>query len=158
MSAENINYEAVLADLESKKADLENTISGIRRILGQGATISPHAQITPSAIPSDAFFQMSILDAAEKYLGIMKKPQSVKAITDALLAGGMKSVSKDFGNNVRAILRRDEISDGNFIRINSDWALAEWYPARRKAKQNQEKEVDAEKDGEKKKAEETSKI
>src|SRR3990172_4668958 len=97
-----INYDAVLADLEAKRAGLDEAIAGIRKYLrlkGQ-VTSAPQADqgriIDPNAIPSDAFFGMTIPDAIRKYLGIVKKPRTSKDIAEALVRGGITHTSKNF--------------------------------------------------------------
>ena len=113
MSMESqIDYAAVLEDLENDRAELEALIAYIKRKkLGQGMDI----QITPgtgsmkstgmrptmmrgTTIAQDAFFSLGLIDAAKKYLAIMKAPKSAREIADALRAGGFNTTSKDFNN------------------------------------------------------------
>jgi hypothetical protein len=67
MSTEPINYEAVIADLEAKKAHLESMIAGLRAVAGMGSLGTPPSGgpggTQPSfdgKIASDAFFGKSI--------------------------------------------------------------------------------------------------
>ena len=73
MAAEVIDYEAVLADLEAKKAALDSAIAGIRQMLSLGAQ-SGAGQAGRGAdsvsVESDTFFGMSIGDAAKKFLSL----------------------------------------------------------------------------------------
>ncbi len=136
MSSE-IDYEAVLADLEARRADLEAAIIGIRRILGQ--TDEPGVSMKASNEPGkpieleiDAFIGMSVSDAAKKFLRMMgRKPQGTQTICDALVRGGFKSKAKNFYSNVHTALSRDP----DFVRVGrGKWGLAEWYPSKRQPK------------------------
>jgi hypothetical protein len=74
-----INYEAVLADLEARKAKLEAAIKSIRQILGQTGT-SPFGGsggVSPNDKPAhDAFIGMSIPEATKKHLTAVRKKLS----------------------------------------------------------------------------------
>lgn len=73
---------------------------------------------------------MTVVDAAAKYLGMAKKTKRVPELADALLQGGLKSTSKRFAEMLRIML----IRDSRFVRVNSEWGLAEWYPGLKKEK------------------------
>lgn len=136
----SINYDAVLADLESKKAVLESAIAGIRAILGQsgqsGAAASQSVNGSTGSVnvSSDAFFQMTIPDAAIKYLKMARKPQGTKAIADALEQGGMTHTSKDFYQTVGSSLnRRADAPNSELVSVRrGEWGIAEWYPGLKK--------------------------
>jgi hypothetical protein len=70
---------------------------------------------------------MTAGDAAKKYLGAIKKTATVNAIGDALIAGGWKTASRNISENLRTILSRHP----DFVKINGEFGLAEWYPGRR---------------------------
>jgi hypothetical protein len=53
MSSEPINYEAVIADLEAKKAHLETTIAGLRAVAGLGNLGAPTPGGPGGILPSD---------------------------------------------------------------------------------------------------------
>jgi len=132
-------YEAVIQDLESKIATLQATVENLRNIR---SIVSQIAQ-TPSASSQrgaqnvadfghDAFFGMTVGDAAKKYLKAVKKTVSIPVLVDALTAGGLKSASTNMRENVRSILGRHP----DFVRINGEFGLAEWYPGRGNAKKS----------------------
>jgi hypothetical protein len=134
MSDQPINYEAVLADLETKKAQIEAAIAGIRTLLGQasgsGPTGGPGGGGYVGGAPAhDAFIGMSIPEAAKKHLTAMRKKLSTQDIMTALEAGGLPP--SKYGT-VYAILRRRENQVGDIINMKGDWALQEWYPNHRK--------------------------
>ena len=129
--ANEINYEEVLLDIEARIATLQAAADGIRMMIAQGsgkptggAPLGPGSKIAP-----DAFLQMSIPDAAKKYLTGTRQKQSTQMIIDALETGGLP---RSKYSTVYAILRRREKQVGDIINMRGDWALAEWYPNHRK--------------------------
>jgi hypothetical protein len=129
-----INYDAVLADLEAKKAAIDEAIAGIRRMMGQGQTIPTGGAgktINPKAIPSDAFFGMSIPDAVRKYLSIVRKPHTAKQIAEALEAGGITHSSNDFRATVSTTMGRMLDKENGLARIGKEYGLLDWYPGRK---------------------------
>ena len=97
-------YDAVIADLEAKRAEIDAAVRLMKKLRDRiGMSVADDAgsgwkdeiQLALGAendIPSDAFFGMTIADAAVKYLGkwTNRKPQSTKAIIEALGRGGLK--------------------------------------------------------------------
>lgn len=135
MKSEDIDYGVVLADLEAKKSAIENAIAGIKMMLGQGQATATSSNggtdIDTNEIPSDAFFQMPVPDAIRKYLRLVKRPRSVRDITDALEKGGITHTSKAFVNNVSTALFRNANKENGFVKVKSEWGLMEWYPGRK---------------------------
>jgi hypothetical protein len=132
MGTEPINYEAVIADLEAKKAHLETIIAGLRAIAGlEGLGIPPAggpgggSPLNDGKIPSDAFFGKSIPDAAAIHLGNVRRKLSTQQLMDALEAGGLPHSKY---NTVYAILRRRESQVGDIVNMKGEWGLASWYP------------------------------
>lgn len=158
MSSENIvNYEAVLADLKARRASLDQAIAAIEPLVGispqSGGGVST-SQDEQATIRQDSFFGMSIPDATKKYLLMSKKPKSTQEIADALLSGGMTSMSDNFSNSVGSVLNRQDKSGGEIVRVSRGmWGLAEWYPGRkRNKKQNGVQEEDSDLIGDKQEA------
>src|SRR5437588_11912346 len=106
MSDQPINYEAVLADLETRKAQIEAAIAGIKVMLGQsgaGPTGPTGGGAYTGMTPAhDAFIGMSIPEAAKKHLTAVRKKLSTQEIMTALEAGGLPSSKY---STVYAILR-----------------------------------------------------
>jgi hypothetical protein len=128
MTNGNINYSAVLADLESRRAQIESAITAVKTILASAGVLSngtAEGVINPDDIPRGAFLRLSIADATKKYLDMVKTKQSVPQITQALERGGLPPAKT---NTVYAVLRRRENDIGDIIRLGDEWALAEWYP------------------------------
>jgi len=134
--AEPIDYKAVLSDLEARRAVLDNMIHGVKQILGESQTLSSNQPTDQKAqdigeLPRDAFFGLSIPDAIRKYLGMVKTPQSPRAITTALERGGFHHASKNFYTTVFTALKRQQ--NKTLIKIRNDWGLIDWYPGLKKS-------------------------
>ena len=131
MSTEPINYEAVIADLEAKKAHLETMIAGLRAVSGLGNLGVPPSGgpggMTPTSgkIAPDAFFGKSIPEAAVIHLGNVRKKLSTQELIDAMEAVGLP---KSKYNTVYAILRRRESQVGDIVNMQGEWGLASWFP------------------------------
>ena len=123
----DINYEAVLADLEGRKVQLETAIAAIRGILGQAGSMPPGGTpTTPSGAPAhDAFIGLSIPEATKKHLSTARRKQSTQEVMEALEAGGLPHSKY---NTVYSTLRRREKQIGDIINMMGDWALAAWFP------------------------------
>lgn len=133
-----IDYGAILADLEAKKAALESLIASVRIAaasglfavgdipsngfhLPQGGSGSP---IKSDDIPAGAFHGKSIPEATKAYLSMVKKKQTTKEIADALHRGGMESTSDKFETIVYTALRRMKDA-GEMHRSDHVWTLGE---------------------------------
>jgi hypothetical protein len=143
-----VDYEAVIADLETKRAafnaSVDGAINGIRHVLNaiaglpSGPGVTPHISSTAvvggqqAALTPDAFFGLNLADAAIKYLQNVKKQQTTREIADALEAANYHHTSQNFVNTVNTALYRREKEDGDVVKIGRNWALAEWYPGRRR--------------------------
>lgn len=135
-------YEAVIADLESRIAAMQSTIANLQG-LRSGGVPSPSntGQAQRSAVMSfsnDSFFGMTAAEASKKYLSAIKKTATIVAISEALLAGGWKTSAKNVSENLRTILSRH----ADFVRINGEFGLAEWYPGRKAATKKRATGVD----------------
>jgi hypothetical protein len=130
MSTEPINYEAVIADLEAKKAQLDATINMLRALGGLGAIGSPTptgggSPNTGGNFASDAFFGKSIPDATVTILASQRRKMSTQSLMDTMVKGGLPPSKY---NTVYAILRRRESQVGDLVNMQGEWGLAAWYP------------------------------
>jgi hypothetical protein len=133
MAQEPNHIDAVIADLEAWQARIATAIETLRYFQAQGGAL-PAGVPSPAAIraaevdiPHDTFFQMTVPDAAEKYLKLVKKTKPNPDVAADLLKGGLKSAAKNFPEMLRAVLARDP----RFVKVNSEWGLSEWYPGMR---------------------------
>jgi hypothetical protein len=138
---EPVDYEAVLADLEAKRAVLDSAIAALRQVANAGGQLLPvgglsggggDKAIDPASIRDDAFFGLSIGEAGKKYLQMVKRKQSVKEIADALERGGLPHTSANFVNTVGTMMNRAAAGDPELVRVGrGEWGLAGWYGNRR---------------------------
>lgn len=119
MTDVNVNYNAVLADLEKRRAEIESAIAAVKTILaaiGGGSFDGSNGGVfSPEKIPTGAFLRLSIADATKKYLDMIRTKQSVPQITQALERGGLPPAKT---NTVYAVLRRRENDIGDIIRFD----------------------------------------
>jgi|SRR5882672_10063705 len=126
--ANGIDYNAVLADLEARKAQVESAIAAVKTILASSGFVANGASegvIRPENIPSHAFLTLSISEAAKKYLDMVKAKQTLPQIMQALERGGLPPAKY---NTVYSVLRRRENQVGDILRMGEEWGLTEWYP------------------------------
>lgn len=140
MNTENkVDYGNVLADLQAKKAEIENAIKGIEAIMGlipSGGADVTRAPLTNNGggnragavIADDTFFNMTVVDAAKKYLAMgHRQPKSTQEILDALQRGGLQSAIYD---TVSALISRKAKRGEDFVKLpKRKWGLVEWYGA-----------------------------
>lgn len=145
-----IDYQAVLADLEAKREQLDAAIAGIRVMLGVsesdaagagepaktsgGTKASGVVAANGTVVATDTFFGLSTSQAVRKFLSMTKRPQAPRAIADALHHGGQVHAvdQKTAYTNVYTALKRGKDSDFSQTR-NGEWGLAEWYTNKPKA-------------------------
>jgi len=138
MSVEKIDYAAIIADLEAKRTAIENVITSLRTLVslssigesnGVGITVTnPFAASGVGEIPDGVFHAKSIPEAIRLYLGLMRKKQSAREISEGLKKGGLESTSSHFDKIVYATLDRLRKA-GDILKIEGNWGLPEWYPA-----------------------------
>lgn len=138
-----IDYNAVLVDLEAKRSAIDTAIAAMRQMMNLGAdqqnTQSNTTQVSErrdqlTEIKFDSFFGMSIPDAVKKCFAIIKRPLGLTEITKALQEGGLLSTSKDLSSTVSATLTRMKNTDLDLVQVQGKWAPVEWYPAMRREK------------------------
>jgi hypothetical protein len=144
MTQEHSPYDAVIADLEAKRDQMTAMIENLKQMRGLAnsvvvAGVSVHPAVGTSATLShDAFFGMSLPDAARKYLSIVKKTVPHPQFCDALLDGGFKTSATNFREVVRSALSRHP----DFVKVNGQWGLSEWYGKRGKKTKSADSSAD----------------
>ncbi len=144
-----VDYDAVIADLEQKRAAfntaIDNAIQGIRHVLNAinglpatglpgGVTGPLTVEPLPQTITPATFFGLSIAEAAIRFLQIVKKQQTTREIAEGLEEARYHHTSANFVNTVNTALYRRERDEADVVRIGRNWALAEWYPGRRRGR------------------------
>jgi hypothetical protein len=90
-------------------------------------------------IPAGAFLGKSIPEAVKAYLSLVKKKQTTREISEALVKGGMETSGKgSFETIVSSALYRVR-NQGDIVRVKGAWGLSEWWPAGIRAAGGQEK-------------------
>jgi hypothetical protein len=136
MTPEVTPYDAVIADLEMKRDQINSMIESLRQMkafvnsLGFPTVQSPGVKPPETAFAHDAFFGMTIQDAAKSILQARRKTMPHPELCDAMLAGGLKTSATNFRETARAGLSRNT----EFVKVNTEWGLAEWYPGLRRDK------------------------
>lgn len=140
-------YDAVIADLEAQRAEIDLLIAGLRKRAGQ----SPDGGGPGSrAIHSATFIGKTIPEAARTYLEMCnKRPQKTQEIAKAIQDGGYETTASNFPSMVQTVLRRLENSTGEFMRTSAgEWYLPEWYGKKATPKATRDKEETTEGAGE----------
>jgi hypothetical protein len=142
MSEEQNAYDVVLADLLAQRERLDAAIAAIQALKGGGGPTgsggSNAATQTGNGsgstkIESDSFFGLTILEAAKKYLSMVKRPQKAGAITEALKQGGYTFSTSSPLPVVASLLNRDDAKGGEIVRVSKGmFGLASWYKTRPK--------------------------
>lgn len=125
-----INYAAVLADLEAKRAELDSAIAAIKVVIRQTGAFAATTPVVPriaslSAVPPNAFVGLSTSAAVHQLLEMVQRRLTMKEIMQGLQAGGLKPNKY---RNIYAILRQREAYKADVINVNAKWGLAEWNP------------------------------
>jgi hypothetical protein len=148
------DYQAMLADMETRKALLEQAITAVKAWLTAGGlTIAGDFQVQPimnagvglpgsGDIPQGAFFRKSIPDAVIAYLQAVRKRCPTNEIVQGLKKGGMVSTSKTFDIVVGNTLRRLK-SEGKLLVHDDGWGLPEWVPEALRSRVNQQAKAQA---------------
>jgi hypothetical protein len=146
---EQVDYAPIIADLERRRAELDQTIASLKRLAGladEGASSGPSANggTLPTGVGgglrNDAFFGMTAPDAIKAYLAFSKRPQGAAKIADELVQHGFKTTSETPANMIRTVLRRIAKSD-QVVQVKKEWGLPSWYPGlKRRAKAEGEPE------------------
>jgi hypothetical protein len=137
-----IDWEAGLSDLRGRRDRLNVAIGVIEQeVLGRAPSDAegaqppamlngpPNRETGKTSIPPDAFFSLSVPEAARKYLSMVKRPAGAKEMEQAIREGGFQTVAKNFYANLYTSLVR---SKDTFVKVGKKWGLVEWYPRRPK--------------------------
>jgi hypothetical protein len=152
-----IDYNAVLADLQARRVQLDAAINVIQALLGSGGTAPPSEEVGgltgasvssvvigsgappvrengTTALRNDAFFGLSTSAAMKKFLAMVKRPMSPRAIAQALFEGGqIHAVDERTAYvNVYSVLKRGRDKDFNQTR-SGEWGLVEWYSSKQRS-------------------------
>lgn len=132
-------YRVVLKDLERRKKVIAAAIAGVTALLGESeAALQACLPVPlsktqePRDVTSDSFADLTLTEAAQAYLDMVKESQSTAEIADALEKGGYPTESRNFRNTVRSVLDRHAKTVGEIVKVHKNWGLAEWNRGRGK--------------------------
>jgi hypothetical protein len=131
----------LLEQLRTERTELDSLIQGLEKRLGIVAQVGdvnsttanvPRVTVSLDSIPVGFFHNLSQVAATEKLLRMNPgHPLSTTEILDAFRKSGMEPSSKNAATILYTSLKRNP----KFERVaGSAWGLAEWYPQKRKLK------------------------
>lgn len=126
-------YAAVLADLQAKRDQIDQTIALLTSLRGGAQPPISYAAAGESGITETAgmFLGMSIADAAKKLLAQRKRTMGNVEIAREIQAGGLVLSGKDPVNVVGSVMTRRFNDVGDVVKVGRGiWGLKEWYPGR----------------------------
>lgn len=137
----------LLEQLRREREEINLLIQGLEKRLGiipeqseANGKISQAPRVTVSidSIPVGFFHNLSQADAAEKLLRLNRtQALTTKEILDAFRKSGMEITSKNALTILYTTLKRSP----KFERVaGKAWGLSEWYPEKRKRKEQEEGE------------------
>ena len=114
---DSLDYGAVLADLQAKRAALDQAITSLQAAAASGALTAAVGDSMVMAdsvavglhggeVPVGAFLGKSIPEAARLCLQIVKRKMTSREISDALKKGGIETTASNFPSLVHSILTR----------------------------------------------------
>lgn len=140
-------YEAALADLRAKRAEIDAAIAVIERVRSMNGVVpqGPPPQALPIAsgsllksVQSDVnpgdmqvrspFYGLGLREAAPKQLAIVGEPQLPREIWDALSATGFQTAHGDPVGAVHSALRRRAKTHNDVLMVGGGkWGRKDWY-------------------------------
>lgn len=151
-------YAAVLNDIERRIAELQQTASNIRAIMGQTAEIATGNSTTSTMVTTPAtrqqfkggdplslvkvgdFYGKSYTEAAREFLRRVGEPQNTLTILSAM----RKSAYEMKGKNPAGVLYTSLKRHNGFLLVHRNtWGLKEWYPGveKKKPEPNKQRKV-----------------
>ncbi len=126
-------YRTVLKDLKRRKKVIEAAIAGVTALLGESEAalqaclpVSLPKTQESGDVESGSFADLTLTEAAQRYLEMVNEPQSTAEIAEALERGGYPTESRNFRNTVRSVLDRHAKTVGEIVKVHRNWGLAEW--------------------------------
>lgn len=135
MSKENIDYKAVIVDIERNRAAMnakfDVAIAAIRQIIGISGTDHQQALHSLPSLPTAEFANkpyrdLGMVDAAKHHLSIAKRHVPNVELAAALVSGGFPHKSKNFPNTLNSVLWRRAKTVGDITKSKHGWGLSEW--------------------------------
>jgi hypothetical protein len=140
VNAEEMDFSAVLANMEAKRAAIDLAISSLRAAITLGAlggSTTGEASVSlaggtaygaSTEIPNGAFHGKTVSEAIKSYLSAIKRKQTTREVIDALKRGGIESTSDHFDTIVYNALDRMRTVTGEIAKFGKLWGMTEWLP------------------------------
>ena|SRR5256885_275844 len=134
--SDKVDYAPIIADLERKRAEIDQTIASLKRLSGLSENGSDASSSTTDAplptgigggLRDDAFFGMKGPEAVKAFLAWAKRPQGAAKIASELVAHGFTTTATTPANAIRTTLVRLQEA-GEVVQVKKEWGLASWYP------------------------------
>lgn len=134
MTPESVDYKAVRADLQRRKAEViaqfDVAIAAIEQIIGihaVGQLSLPTISLRPASVGSKGpYANASMIEAAIQHLRQVGQHQHHQKIGEALTAGGYRHKSKNFNNTLNSVMWRRARNVGDVRKTKQGWGLTEW--------------------------------
>lgn len=130
MNGENSGspYDSAIEDLKAKRDAIDSMITQLEQLKTLNVSFSfvglPVSPIqTSTEITEDSFFNLSIADAAKKYLSMVRTPKTTKEIYHALVKGGAETTE----SSLYVLISREGRKGKDIVKVNKKWGLSEWY-------------------------------
>jgi hypothetical protein len=130
----NDPYDAVIADIDAKIAQLQQTKAALEAVrAGKTITNQDTGATKPSELSTEVtpgtFHGMSIVEATKQLLAMRKKALGTPEITESIMAGGVVFSTSTPGNTVGSVLHRESAKpNGGVISVGrGTWALPAWH-------------------------------
>ncbi len=130
---DGLNMKAVIEGLEAKRANfnshIDSAIASLKALSGIDTGMpniakKPDGEPHDVVIHSDTFFDHSVVDAAIKYLGMVRKKQTTKEVLDAIRKGGVKTTD----GSAQTLLNSRSRQKKDLVRVGrGELGLKEWY-------------------------------
>lgn len=127
------SYRTVLKDLKRRKKVIDAAIAGVTALLGESEAALQACLPVPlpktqesGDVASGSFADLTLTEAAQRYLEMVNEPQSTAEIAEALERGGYPTESRNFRNTVRSVLDRHAKTVGEIVKVHKNWGLPKW--------------------------------
>lgn len=126
----NISVEPIIAELESKKAEIDRAIADLRKLVASGLLEGGVKLPGSSVVGSSRISDLSVFKGAVAILGANGKPMGMKEIVSAILASGKKVGGKNPGAIISTTLYKAVSAKKDCELVYSKrtkmWGLRSW--------------------------------
>ena len=125
LESELAGIEIEYSKLNKKRTLLQDAVAKVKDLksLANGSMVGKEPLY---AISPHAFDNLTIVNAAIKYLKLMGKPQRNRTLVDDLIRGGVPTKAGNPSMTIRSVLKREMDNKGTFTWENGEWGLSEW--------------------------------